>query len=67
MLLVSATASPVLGAGLFSVTVPGADVPPGSVETLRELRAGAFTVIAVFTVVPLSVAEIVTAVLLATG
>jgi len=67
LLLVSATAIPVLGAGFFSVTVPGAGDPPGSVETLRELRAGAFTVIAVFCVVPLSVAEIVTAVLLATG
>ena len=67
LLLVSATEIPVPGAGPVRVTVPGAGDPPGSVETLRELRAGAFTVIAVFSVVLLSVAEIVTAVLLATG
>lgn len=63
------TTVPAEGAGPFRVTVPVEEVPPVTVDGLRvtDVRAGRLTVKLAFLVVPLSAAEIVTEVLVATG
>ena len=63
LLLVRVTATPPAAAGPLSVTLPVALLPPVTVAglTLREVRAGGFTVnIAVWVALPYA-AEIVTA------
>jgi hypothetical protein len=69
LLLLSVTTAPPAGATALSVTVPVDEAPPVTVLGLRvtELTTGAFTPSDAVLVTLLEVAEIVTAVLVATG
>jgi len=69
LLLASVTTAPFVPAEPFSVTVPVEEVPPGTDVglKLKELAAATVTVNVVLLVTLFAVAEIVTAVLLATG
>jgi hypothetical protein len=69
LLLESVTTAPLEGAGPFKLTVPVEDVPPATLVgfRLKEVRTAGKTTNAAARAVPLTVAEIVTVVLLATA